>query len=544
MTRNRFFFLLIGWISTLTAFSQDRLAYQWLRQASGDLQDEVKAMVYDPKGYIIVAGTFREKAGFGTDSVYAVLPEAKDRDIFVAKYDTSGHLIWLNGGGSRILNFNDQISNLAIDSSGNVYVVGTFKDTLEFNEQILLAGGGTQDAFLLALDPNGNVLWMRNDHQSIFEVGKDVAVNEQEEIVCLSRRGGTGQFKPVITKFAANGDTIWLHNFTDILDVAEMAIGPEDKIYITGFLGKNLILPSGDTLMKSPGSGPDHYVLCLDTDGNILWGTKGATGNDDRAHHIEVDSKGNVFVHGRTNSWLAWGTDTLWLQSTEEYIVKYGPSGEFLQARLGAGTGAGIADMILDQDDHLWIAGSMNANSLMGDSSLDVAIARVVGLASFDNDLNFLRLFSSQTNSGSGKNTEALAIAIDTASNLYVGGSFLGDPLFGELSLSAYASLDAWWGRISPKKEDPTSVPSLIGEEVKLFPNPNRGTFFLTVPLQELGPVQVIITDQKGRVVLRKRILPQAMSSGIYLPPLPTGLYKVDLQSVNRRWFGNMLVRQ
>ncbi|MEM7367355.1 MAG: SBBP repeat-containing protein [Bacteroidota bacterium] len=539
-----YFLLSLCFLASSNLYAQDSLGYQWVQQASGMLQEEVTALAFDPAGSLIIAGTFRGKTGFGTDSVCAILPEAKDREIFLAKYDTSGQLIWLKSGGSRFLNFHDEISNLTIDSSGNVYVTGTFRDTLEFNGQQLLSGGGTQDAFLLALDSNGNVLWMRNDHQTIFEVGKDVGVNGQGEIVFLSRRGGTGQFRPAITKFASNGDTIWLHAFTDILDAAEMAIGPDDKIYLTGFMGKNLILPSGDTLMKSPGNGPDHYVLCLDTDGNILWGTKGTTGNDDRAHHIEVDSQGNVFVHGRTNSWLAWGADTLWLQNTEEYIVKYGPSGEYIEARLVAGTGASMKDMTLDQKDNLWIAGSMSANSLLGDSSLDMATARVVGLASFDNDLNFLRLFSNQTNSGSGKNTEALAIAIDSAVNLYVGGSFLGDPSFGELSLSAYGSFDAWWGRISPKKEDPTSVLSLIGEEVKLFPNPNQGSFFLSFPPYESGPVQIIIRDQKGSVVLRKQIIPQAMSSSIHLPPLPTGMYQVDLQSLNRRWFGNMLVRQ
>lgn len=80
---------------------------------------------------------------------------AASTDVFVAKLDPDGALAWANLYGDA----SDQLAfAAAADSAGNVFVAGTFRGNLDFGGPTLSGGSMFDDIFVAKLDPDGTHL--------------------------------------------------------------------------------------------------------------------------------------------------------------------------------------------------------------------------------------------------------------------------------------------------------------------------------------------------------------------------------------------------
>ena len=106
----------------------------WVRTVGTGQTADVQAssISVDSAGNLYIAGTFQGgTANFAAGgSVYSLTPHnasSSNADAFVVKLDTSGNLVWatdLGGTGTASAN------GLAVDSAGNVDVVGSFSGTM------------------------------------------------------------------------------------------------------------------------------------------------------------------------------------------------------------------------------------------------------------------------------------------------------------------------------------------------------------------------------------------------------------------------------
>ena len=55
---------------------------------------------------------------------------------------------------------NDEVEDMAIDSEGNIYVVGSFYGTITWGNQTMTSQGN-MDGFLIKLDCMGKLVWMQ-----------------------------------------------------------------------------------------------------------------------------------------------------------------------------------------------------------------------------------------------------------------------------------------------------------------------------------------------------------------------------------------------
>src|SRR5438128_532774 len=109
--------------------------------------ESASAIAADKSGYVYVAGS--SNAPWGTP----VRAFTNDDDAFVAKLDPNGNLIWntfLGGGQS------DVAEGVAVDSSGNIYVVGW--STATWGSPIRSFSGG-YDAWAAKVDSTGHLIW-------------------------------------------------------------------------------------------------------------------------------------------------------------------------------------------------------------------------------------------------------------------------------------------------------------------------------------------------------------------------------------------------
>lgn len=109
----------------------------WTRQLGTVAADESYSVAVDAAGNAFISGyTFGALAG----------PNAGEQDVFLAKYDSVGNLLWteqLGTSGSDIVGDNPMV----IDAAGNVFISGLTSGSL---------GGpnaGNSDAFLIKLSP-------------------------------------------------------------------------------------------------------------------------------------------------------------------------------------------------------------------------------------------------------------------------------------------------------------------------------------------------------------------------------------------------------
>src|SRR5688572_25082949 len=121
----------------------------WAKQAGGTGDDQGYSIAVDGSGNSYVTGHFKGIATFGTTT----LTSSGLYDIFIAKYNASGTLLWAKqAGGAR----NDSGQGIAVDGSGNSYVAGYFEGiTATFGTTTFTSNGGNDDVFIAKYDASG-----------------------------------------------------------------------------------------------------------------------------------------------------------------------------------------------------------------------------------------------------------------------------------------------------------------------------------------------------------------------------------------------------
>lgn len=107
----------------------------WAHSAGGASSDEGNAVCVDQTGNVYVTGDFRSaEISIGNCKFINSNPAGYDSDIFIAKYDPSGNLLWAKSAGGMK---NDRGTEITTDASGNVSVSGTLLSrTAKFADMI------------------------------------------------------------------------------------------------------------------------------------------------------------------------------------------------------------------------------------------------------------------------------------------------------------------------------------------------------------------------------------------------------------------------
>ncbi|GEM_PF-1776575 len=127
-------------------------AFLWAHSAGGPNSDSGYGLAVDFDGNAIVCGYHGQGSIFGEVS----LPVVGKSDVFVAKFDPAGSLLWARTAGGLD---QDYANGLAIDSDGSVVVTGTFRGEASFGMTNLLGTGNR--TFTARYDPNGLLEWVR-----------------------------------------------------------------------------------------------------------------------------------------------------------------------------------------------------------------------------------------------------------------------------------------------------------------------------------------------------------------------------------------------
>jgi hypothetical protein len=122
----------------------------WAKRMGGAGPDEGCEIRTDPAGYCYLSGGFAGRADF----LGRTLTGKGSRDLFMAKFDSSGSLVWLTQAGGT-----EDDENYAValhESTGSLVTMGTFFGTATF-DGFTLTSAGNADFFVAwlgqVLDP-------------------------------------------------------------------------------------------------------------------------------------------------------------------------------------------------------------------------------------------------------------------------------------------------------------------------------------------------------------------------------------------------------
>jgi uncharacterized delta-60 repeat protein len=223
------------------------------------------------------------------------------------KSDAPFEIEWLmrTWGGSK----HDDIDGVVVDLNGNIYCAG---HTYSF-------GAGDEDALVLKYDFLGNLQWART-----YDYLEGIAVDASGNLYCAGYTYGLGSggYDATTLKYDRFGTLQWAKTYGGVTHdfFTSIAIDTSDNIYCAG-------------CTSSFGAGSyDALVVKYDSSGSLQWArTYGGSGYDS-LNCIAVDTTGNVYCVGSTESFG--------LQYADGLILRYNSSGMLEWAKTWGGDGS------------------------------------------------------------------------------------------------------------------------------------------------------------------------------------------------------------
>ncbi len=126
----------------------------WVKSINGSGDDFVNSIDSDLSGNVFVTGDFLS-ANLNVGTVTLSNTDSTTTDIFIAKYDANGNVLWAKRAGG---NSDDIGSTIAADVMGNVYLTGSYFDSVITFGSLMQ---NTWPLYILKLDAAGNELWLK-----------------------------------------------------------------------------------------------------------------------------------------------------------------------------------------------------------------------------------------------------------------------------------------------------------------------------------------------------------------------------------------------
>lgn len=170
--------------------------FVWANQIGGSNDDYSYALVVDTLANVYVSGWFYGNADFDPGPSTYTLNSFGNNDVFITKLNSSGGFVWAKqlGGTSY-----DNCYGLAVDQYSNIYSIGRFLGTSDFDPGIgtySLTAVGNNDVFISKLNPDGDFEWVSQIGGTSYEYGESVSVSESGNVYATGYFGGSVDFDP------------------------------------------------------------------------------------------------------------------------------------------------------------------------------------------------------------------------------------------------------------------------------------------------------------------------------------------------------------
>ena len=165
----------------------------WAKSAGGVAYEYGRRISAFSDGTSVVTGQFGATAVFGaTDpNPTTLVSDANSTDIFIAKYDANGTLVWATRAGGIATDEGHGISTL---SNGISVVTGSFSGTATFGTGTTLVSAGGYDIFVARYNADGTLAWATRVGGTGSDIGKGISAFSDSTSVVTGQFYGTAIF--------------------------------------------------------------------------------------------------------------------------------------------------------------------------------------------------------------------------------------------------------------------------------------------------------------------------------------------------------------
>ncbi len=253
----------------------------------------------------------------------------------VIKFDKNGKFLWQKD------TINSLVKSACIDKFGNVFILGVYGNSLMCGS-FILHSKGSQDCFLIKMDPTGKILWAKSSQSNSLyssaqgfsvcsdNVGDSYLTGLIEDTVSFGTHIVTcsGQWGVFVAKYDSSGNALWAESSIcdGLNDASGISISSdgEKNIYVTGNLQDSATF--GTYQVKG-----SMFLVDYDSNGSVLW----AKGINAVSQSVSSDNDGNAYVTGGFVGQTVFGIDTInsFSLNNNFFLVKYNKLGDCMWVR-------------------------------------------------------------------------------------------------------------------------------------------------------------------------------------------------------------------
>jgi hypothetical protein len=315
----QFYLVIIISLFSSLVFCQNDIGFEWAKTFTCGSYNSSVDIIKDPYGNKYVHGYFYDSIdvdpGAGESYVYSQFYQV---GAYFIKLNSNEELVW----GKSIRGIT--VSKMLFDISGNLVISGTFNTNTDFDPGpgVYNMYSSAHDCFVMSLNTNGDFLWAKQFGGNSVDVLVDMEIDDASNIILVGTFKETADFDPSGGTFLINaiggsdvfvvkldnlGNFIWAksHGSTGSLTddyVVSVSVDGLNNIYIAGsfFLSVDFDPGPGDYTVTSNG-GRDLYINKLDANGELDWNRTIGSSNGEVFMSLDILNS-NIYYVARTGS--------------------------------------------------------------------------------------------------------------------------------------------------------------------------------------------------------------------------------------------------
>jgi hypothetical protein len=398
----------------------------------------------------------------------------KDNQLIAQTFDWAKS----QGGASS-----DVALDVVTDAAGNVYTVGYFNGTVDFDPSGVtqnLVSAGAQDIFVSKLNATGALVWVLRFGAANNDVANGIALDPSGNIlitgwfnniidfdpgagvVTLNNASGSSGSDIYVLKLTANGNFVWVKQFGGNVENQvgnKITTDAAGNVYSTG-QSKAVIdfdPGAGTANLGVAGTSPSFYVSKLDVNGNYVWAkVMGTSGSLAYGLDIEVSSVGDVYSCGYFAGTIDFdpgaGSFTQISSTNNGFVHKLDVNGNYVWTKTVGGASNNSFNSIVLAQNKVFVAGYFTTT---GDFDPGTSVVNMTAFGgadvlveSFDFNGNFVWV----KKLGGTAEDWAYSITADGVGGIYSTGFFTAsgdfDPGAGTTTLSAVGLRDVFISKL------------------------------------------------------------------------------------------------
>ncbi|MBW2735813.1 MAG: SBBP repeat-containing protein [Deltaproteobacteria bacterium] len=412
----------------------------WPKILGGPLSDLGYGVAVDRRGNIYVTGNFQDTAHLGGSDVAS----QGASDIFLVSFSATGALRWqkaIGGIGA------DRGADVVVDDGDNLYVTGSFQDTVDVGGNDIISQGGS-DAFLLRFATDTGVLrWQKTIGGISTDSGRGVAVDASGNVYLVGNfqetvdlGGGNvtsnGSHDFFVTSFSPTGGHRWQRAMGNTLvdDVAAVAVSADGNVSLTGTIQGTIDLGGGPTT----DSNKNVFVTSFTTTGVHRWQKTLGGLSGDNGYDIAVDMSGNVILTGMFHTNGDFGGGIIASKGDYDIFITSFTSGGVhrWQKALGGSLDDVSHGVAVDINGNITITGRFQETAALGGGNV---------ISRGNSDI-FVTSFTSagvhrwQKTLGGALYDHGRAVAANQGGDIFLTGAFLGTADLGNGNVTSTGS--------------------------------------------------------------------------------------------------------